>query len=251
VEFSNHTGYKAWRGKAMDTALIDELILGLEERGVLGRCEALLSGYLGDPESGRAIIRAVKKVRAAAPAALYCCDPVMGDTDRGFYVYPEIPAIFKDEVLPLAQIITPNQFELEALTGIASNTLDGAQKAINILHKAGPAVVLVTSYREEDADKNATLSMLVSDKGDLWRVTTPELLFENSAAMAGSGDLTTAVFLSRYLEGGGVAHALEQTAGAVYGIMEATHKAQSRELLIVEAQEELTKPRNTFTAERI
>ncbi|MDR2767301.1 MAG: pyridoxal kinase PdxY [Treponema sp.] len=262
VEFSNHTGYKAWRGKAMDAALVDDLILGLEERGVLDRCEAVLSGYLGDPESGRAIIRAVKKVRSFAPRAVYCCDPVMGDVGRGFYVYPEIPAVFKEEVLPLAHIITPNQFELEALTGIASTTLDGARAAIKALHEAGPAVVLVTSYREGEStgalgspensgEHSAALSMLVSDGGELWRVTTPALFFENSAAMAGSGDLTTAVFLSRYLEGGGIARALEQTAGAVYGIIEATHRARSRELLIVEAQEELAAPRGSFSAERI
>ncbi|MDR0402933.1 MAG: pyridoxal kinase [Treponema sp.] len=292
VEFSNHTGYKAWRGKVLGSSLVEEIVLGLEERGVLGNCEAVLSGYLGDASMGRAILGAVKRVRAAAPKVLYCCDPVMGDVGRGFYVSPDIPDMFRREVVPLADIITPNQFELEALTGIETAGLDGAVGAIEALHKAGPKIVLVTSYRQGQVsgaladpasespppDENPAstessastggststgssastgspasrnLEMLASDGRDIYSVCTPELYFENISMMAGSGDLTTAVFLSRYLETGDIRRTLELTAASVYGIIEATHKAGIREISIVTAQEELVNPSRNFKVNKL
>jgi pyridoxine kinase len=280
VEFSNHTGYKAWRGKVLGASLVKEIVLGLEERGILENCEAVLSGYLGDASIGRAILGAVKRVRAAAPKALYCCDPVMGDLGRGFYVSPDIPDMLKREVLPLADIITPNQFELEALTGIKTASLDGAVEAIGALHKAGPKIVLVTSYRQgqssgalddpkagenpvggESADsaesldsrsiQSGEIEMLVSNGKEIYSVRTPELYFEDLSMMAGSGDLTTAVFLSRYLETGDIGRTLELTAASVYGIIEATHKAGSREICIVAAQEELAHPSRSFPVNKL
>jgi pyridoxine kinase len=270
VEFSNHTGYKAWRGKVLGSALTEELVLGLEERGILSGCEAVLSGYLGDAVVGRAILNAVKRVRSAAPAALYCCDPVMGDVGRGFYVSPDIPGIFKNEVVPMADIVTPNQFELEALTGIDSSSLSGALKAVKALHALGPKVVLVTSFKEGQVSgalsdsaepppaeaKNppsggGTIAMIVSDGGEAYRVSTPELYFADTTMMAGAGDLTTAVFLSRYLETRSISRTLELSAASVYGVMEKTHKGSSRELLIVAAQDELVSPSGSFKAEKL
>jgi len=279
VEFSNHTGYKAWRGEALSPALVEELVLGLEERDVLENCEAVLSGYLGDPATGRAIIAAVKKVRSHAPEMIYCCDPVMGDTGRGFYVKPEIPGIFKNEVIPLADIITPNQFELEALTGITIKTPEDILEAVKRLHAAGPDIILVTSLKIQDEENKEqagglkTISMLVSDKKNVFRISTPELLFENAAVirscgsqaqginnslspggdlcMAGSGDLTTSIFLSQYLTTKDICHSLELTAASVFGIMEATQKAKSHELLIIAAQEKIASGTTPFKAVKV
>jgi pyridoxine kinase len=272
VEFSNHTGYKAWRGEALSPSLVEALVLGLEERGVLKHCEAVLSGYLGDPATGRAITAAVKKVRSHASGALYCCDPVMGDVGRGFYVKPEIPGVFKNEVIPLADIVTPNQFELKALTGAARKepaassgpaassepaleTLEDVLEAVKRLHAIGPRIILVTSLKIVEMEKEGggapIIGMLVSDGKNVYRINTPELCFENSAAMAGSGDLTTSVFLSRYLETADIERALELTAASVYGIMEATHRAESRELLLIKAQGELSSPAAAFRAVKV
>jgi pyridoxine kinase len=247
VEFSNHTGYKAWRGEALSPSLVEDLVLGLEDRDVLKHCEAVLSGYLGDPVTGRAIIGAVKKVRSHAEKALYCCDPVMGDVGRGFFVKPGIPEIFKNEVIPLADIVTPNQFELCALTGITVESLEDALEAVKRLHASGPRIILVTSLKTKETEPGA-IGMLVSDGRDAYRIDTPELSFDNVTSMAGSGDLTTAVFLSRYLETQDIKQTLELTAASVYGIMEATHRAQSRELLIIAAQEKLAAPESAFRA---
>ncbi|GHV77354.1 pyridoxal kinase PdxY [Spirochaetia bacterium] len=248
VEFSNHTGYGAWRGKVLEPSLAEELVAGIADRGVLAHCEAVLSGYMGDAGVGRAVIGAVQKVKAANPKAVYCCDPVMGDVGRGFYVHADIPAMFKTEVIPCADITTPNQFELEALTELDTGTLANARKAIDQLHAAGPRVVLVTSYREKGGIENH-IEMLASDGSSCYRIRTPELPI--GPGMAGSGDVTTSLFLSRYLETGNVRDTLELTAGSIFGIMDATYKAQSRELRTIQAQGEIVKPSNTFTAEKL
>ena len=248
VEFSNHTGYGSWRGMALDPGLAEDLVAGIEDRGVLKDCEAVLSGYMGDAGVGRAVKAAVKKVKALNPAALYCCDPVMGDVGRGFYVHPDIPGMFKSETIPLADIATPNQFELEALAALDTSTLAAARKAIDLIHAMGPRVVLVTSYREQGGLENH-IEMLASDGNSVHRVRTPELPL--GAGMAGSGDVTAALFLSRYLETGSVRDTLELTAGSIFGVMDATFKAGSRELLLIASQEELAHPRHVFKAERI
>jgi pyridoxine kinase len=245
VEFSNHTGYGAWRGKVLDVSLAEELVEGIADRGVLGNCEAVLSGYMGDAGVGRVVSEAVRKVRAAASKAIYCCDPVMGDIGRGIYVKPEIPGVFKNTIVPLADILTPNHFELELLTGMEADTIDKARRAIAALHERGPRIVLVTSFRGQDVPERH-IDMLASDGRQIYRIRTPELPFD--IGMAGSGDLTTAVFLSRYLETGDIKRTLELTAGSVYGIMEITSRAKSRELLIIRGQAELANPGHVFEA---
>jgi pyridoxine kinase len=172
----------------------------------------------------------------------------MGDVGRGFYVHADIPGMFKNETIPMADIATPNQFELEALTALDTSSLDAARKAIDLIHAMGPRIVLVTSYREQGGAENQ-IEMLASDGNALHRVRTPELPLPTG--MAGSGDVTAALFLSRYLETRSVRETLELTAGSIFGIMDATFKADSRELLLIAAQEELAKPRNVFKAEKL
>ena len=252
VEFSNHTGYRAWRGKVLGAEVAYDLVTGLQERGVLDRCEAVLSGYLGGADVSIAIIDAVKKVRDESEGALYCCDPVMGDVGRGFYVKPDIPDIFKKKLIPLADIVCPNQFELEALTGMKTASLKDAVKAVNLLHEMGPSVVLVTSFKEKDGE----IGMIASDKTNCFSITTPELPLGNG--VAGTGDMTTAVFLSRYLETKDLEKTLELCTASVFGVLQESYRASPSknenhllELKIIDAQEELVRPSNTFNAVRI
>ena len=250
VEFSNHTGYGSWKGKVLGAELAAELVTGLEERNALNRCEAVLSGYLGDASVAMAIADAVKKVRSQSPNAIYTCDPVMGDVGRGFYVKPDIPDIFKKELIPLADIVTPNQFELEAITGLNTQNLNDALKAVKRLHEMGPSIILVTSYKEKEGE----LSMIASDKKEIYKITTPELPL--GKGVAGTGDMTTAVFLSRYLETKNLKKTLELCTASVFGILDASFKAADKndkliELKIIDTQQELVSPSNSFKAEKI
>jgi pyridoxine kinase len=249
VEFSNHTGYESWRGRIMDPALAGELVEGIAERGVLGQCEALASGYMGDGRVSEAILEALAKVKRANPKALYCCDPVMGDLGLGFYVHSDIPGIFKTRLVPAADIVTPNQFELEALTGIPIRGLADAEKAIAALHRMGPRIVLVTSYRGGAGEGSQGIAMLADDGEALYRVETPELPLPET--VSGTGDATTAIFLCRCLEGRSVKEALELCAAAIYGVLEATWKAGAPEIQLIAAQDEIVNPSCRFKAEKL
>src|SRR5947207_4646368 len=115
VQFSNHTGYGAWTGRVFEEGLITELVKGIAQHGVLGTCDGVLSGYMGSAETGAAILDAVARVKAANPKAQYCCDPVIGDVGRGIFVRPGIPEFMREQAVPAADVITPNQFELDLL----------------------------------------------------------------------------------------------------------------------------------------
>ena len=253
VEFSNHTGYGSWKGKILGGELADELVTGLEERGVLEKCSAVLSGYMGDAAVGKAIINAVTKVRTASKNAIYCCDPVMGDVGRGFYVKPDIPEIFKNELIPLADIITPNQFELEALTGQKIINMESACKAIDIIHKKGTGIVLLTSFNTEENNKAGNkIGMIASGSGGKYSIETP--LLPLGPGMAGSGDITASVFLARYLETGDLKKSLELCTASIYGILKQSWEYNKEltgtlpELRIIQAQSELDEPGEIFKA---
>jgi len=117
VTFSNHTGYGSTRGPLIAPADVAAVIDGVEERGAFPDIDAVLSGYQGAESVGEVVLDAVARVKAANPAAVYCCDPVMGDVGRGFFVREGIPEYMRDHVVPKADIVTPNQFELEFLVG--------------------------------------------------------------------------------------------------------------------------------------
>lgn len=246
VQFSNHTGYGAWRGRVFDGPAIEELVAGIAERGVLGTCDGVLSGYMGSADIGTAILRAVAAVRAANPKALYCCDPVMGDIGRGVYVRPGIPDFMREQAVPAADILTPNQFELDALTGLPTGTLDEAKAAVLALQGRGPRVVLVTSL-VTDATPADAIDLLAGEGGQFWMLRTPRL----SLDVNGAGDCIAALFFVHYARTGSAALALGMAGASVYGLLKRTAEAGSREILTVAAQDEFVSPSETFPVEPV
>ncbi|MFC7572723.1 pyridoxal kinase PdxY [Klenkia terrae] len=172
VQFSNHTGYGSWTGRVFDGQAVDEVVEGIAARGVLGSCDAVLSGYLGSADIGHAVVGTVARVRAANPAAVYCCDPVIGDVGRGVFVRPGIAEFMRDVAVPVADVVTPNHFELDLLTGRTTTTLPQVLDAVAALQATGPRVVLVTSLDVEDTPDDA-VDLLAAEGGRAWRVRTP------------------------------------------------------------------------------
>ncbi|UFN49821.1 pyridoxal kinase PdxY [Roseomonas sp. OT10] len=244
VQFSNHTGYGAWRGQVFGAELIRDLVTGIEERGVLGKADAVLSGYMGDAAIGEAILDAAARVKALNPKALYCCDPVIGDVGRGIFVRPGIPEFMRDRAVPAAGIVTPNQFELEWLTGRPVNTLADARRAITALQAKGPRIVLVTSLHVEDTPADC-IEMLAADGPAFWRVRTPLL----PISVNGAGDAIAALFLFHCLRWRDVRVAVSSAASSIHGLLARTAEAGSREILTVAAQDEFVRPSQTFVAE--
>jgi pyridoxine kinase len=246
VLFSNHTGYGAWRGTVLDPKLVEEILHGIEERGVLAHCEAVLSGYLGSVELGSVVLEAVKRVRRANPKALYCCDPVLGDADRGFFVRPELADFFRAEAVPLADILTPNRFELETLTGQRVDTLAAARAACDTLLERGPRVILVTSLDVAEVSPESAAVLAATREGGLL-VRTPRL----PIVANGAGDLTAALFLAHFLKTREADTALGETAAGVHAVIAATVRSGAAELAIVAAQDALVSPPTRYPVERV
>jgi len=248
VQYSNHLGYGDWAGQVFTAEHVRQVVDGIAARGVFGRCAAVLSGYLGEAAVGEAVIAAVQQVRAANPAALYLCDPVMGDMGDGLYVRENIPAFLRDRALPLADIITPNQFELELLTDTRITSEVEALAAARRTLSFGPKIALVTSLHHLDIPDDAIDMLAVSATG-AWRVRTPYLPFD--PAPNGSGDAVAALFLAHYLTSADCATALAGAAAAIFAVMACTHAAGTRELQLIAAQDEIVAPKRRFPVERI
>ncbi|MFJ2369856.1 pyridoxal kinase PdxY [Microbacterium sp. NPDC087665] len=246
VNFSNHTGYGAWRGPMIDPSDVREVVAGIEDRGVFGQIDAVLSGYQGGEGIGDVIIDAVARVKAANPSAVYACDPVMGNAKSGCFVAPAIPILLRERVVPVADIITPNQFELGFLTETGPDTLETTLASVDLARAMGPRTVLVTSVERPDREEG-TIEMLAVDDEGAWIVQTPHLPMKAN----GSGDVTAALFTAHYVETGSAQVALERTASSVYDLLKATLDSGERELQLVEAQEFYAHPRMQFTARQV
>ena len=246
VHFSNHTGYGTWRGIVLPVDAVAEVIQGIEERQVLARCNGVLSGYMGDASLGRIVLEAVAKVRFANPDAAYCCDPVMGDIGRGFFVRPGIPEFIKDHAIPAATIVTPNQFELEYLANLQINDLASALRAVDVIMARGPRVILVTSLRRQD-EADDRIGVLAVDANEAHLIETPLLPLN----VNGAGDMTAALFFAHWLRIGSIKEALELTIASVFEVLETTARTGEREMQLIEAQECLANPARRFLARRV
>ncbi len=246
VQFSNHPGYGARTGQVFTGEQVRDVVEGIAARGVLAGCRAVLSGYLGDAAVADAVLHAVALVRAANPDALYCCDPVIGDTGPGIYVQPAIPALLRDRCLPAADIATPNQFELEQLTGERVTSLADAKRAVAALRATmrPGGCALVTSLRLDDTPPLA-IDLMAADAQGYWRLRTPLL----PIAANGTGDTIAALFLLHRLREGNAATAMAAAASATFGLLRRTAEAGSCELLTVAAQNEFVAPSQRFDPE--
>ena len=172
VHFSNHTGYGEWRGPLLAPGDVADVITGIEERGVMGQVDGVLSGYQGSADIAEVILDAVARVRAANPRASYTCDPVMGNAKSGCFVHPDIPPLIRERVVPQADVITPNQFELGFLTGTEPETLDEILASADLAMKMGPSTVLVTSVERSDRPADTIEMLTVTDQG-AWTCRPP------------------------------------------------------------------------------
>jgi pyridoxine kinase len=246
VNFSNHTGYGAWRGPLISPADVGDVITGIEERGVFPAIDVVLSGYQGGEGIGDVIIDAVARVKAANPSAVYSCDPVMGNAKSGCFVAPAIPELLRERVVPVADIITPNQFELGFLTGTDPHTLAETLDSVDLVRATGPRTVLVTSVEQPDREAG-TIEMLVVDDDGAWIVQTPLLPMKAN----GSGDVTAALFTAHFRRTGDAADALARTTSSVFDLLERTHLSGERELQLVESQEAYAHPRLQFAVRQV
>ncbi len=249
VQFSNHTGYGEFKGQVFTPAHIGDVLDGLRARGVLARCQAVLSGYLGDAGVGEAILSAVQEIRAARPALHYLCDPVMGDVGRGLFVRPGIPEFLRRRALAQASIVTPNQYEFELLLGGAplasvDEAIAAARGLLGAAPGTGPALIVVTSLRTPDLPEDR-LGTLAVTADAAWLVQTP--FIDLQPLPNGMGDVFSAVLLGHLLRGAATPDAVSGAVSSLYALVSRTTPGQ-RDLPLVACREQITAPSERFAA---
>ncbi|SIO56751.1 Pyridoxal kinase [Bradyrhizobium erythrophlei] len=244
---SNRPGYPTLRGRVLDAALVNDLLRGIEDRGAVDACKMILSGYLGSPEIGAEVADFVARAKTRNPALLYCCDPVLGDRDRGLFVQKDIPPLVRDRLCRLADIITPNHFEFEWLCGAKAATIDQMIEAAHALMARGPSTVVVTSAELADTpDSEIEIVAIEQSQQGLkaWRVRTPRLPISPN----GTGDLFAALLVAARVQGKDTPDALGHAASAIFAVLERTAARGTEEMRIVESAEQLVHPKRRFDA---
>ncbi|MCD8338810.1 MAG: pyridoxal kinase PdxY [Burkholderiales bacterium] len=249
VQFSNHTNHKTTRGMVFTEEHIRDIILGIRERGLMGKCEGLLSGYLGDASIGQVILDLAKEIKTANPKAVWCCDPVIGDTDSGIFVKPGIPEFMKENFLKgLAELTTPNQFELELLSGVKLESREHAvQVSREVFISKGCHAVFVTSLRTPDVPSDSIETLAVThDRA--WTVLTPFL--PQDPTPKGQGDVFAAVAFGNFLLHRNIPQALEHAVSTLYALVNATPLG-GLDLPLIDERQQILKPTILFKAKEI
>ncbi|KAL6223222.1 hypothetical protein ACLB2K_006610 [Fragaria x ananassa] len=256
VQFSNHTGYPTFKGQVLNGEQLWELIQGLESNDLLYYTH-LLTGYIGSVSFLSTVLEVVNKLRSVNPKLRYVCDPVMGDEGK-LYVPPELVSVYREKVVPVASMLTPNQFEAELLTNSRIVSESDGRKACNILHAAGPSMVVITSI---NIDGNLLLiGSHQKEQGlspEQFKIVIPKI----PAYFTGTGDLTTALLLgwsNKYPDN--LDKAAELAVSSLQALLQrtvndyksASHdpKSTSLEIRLIQSQDDIRQPQIKFRAER-
>lgn len=243
VEFSNHTQHpQGWTGQAHDAAHLAQIFEGLSKLGILGQIKGIVTGYLGGASHCDVIADIVSEIRRHNPECLYFCDPVMGAPDKGCIVSEGVAELLVSKLLPMADVIVPNQFELTQFTGAAITSVEDAQKACAIARQKGPKMVLAKHLHSASDE---AFTMMLDTQDATYLAQRPHLEFERQPV--GVGDLITAVFAAAHLNGKTPEVAFEHCNNAVYGTLKTTHDKGEWELQTIAAQEEFVTPTSSYT----
>ena len=224
VQFSSHTGYKNWCGEISSREHVSKLINAIEGLGLVPKCKAILSGYMGSEDICLEVVETVRKFKVKNDKILYLCDPVIGN--QHCYVKPEVLNFFKTNLS--ADIITPNQFEAEILSGIKIEDIKSLKAVADYFHKLGVLIVVVTGIKEI---KDCNLGIFVSDKVNYNIIDVKE--YNSLIQINGTGDLFSAVFLGTYLATSNALMSAKNAAYYVDLVIRNTCAIGSRELQVI------------------
>ncbi len=236
VQLSNHTGHADWGGGALGADHVRSVLAGLERRPGFANLDAVLTGYIGNAELAAVVTETVDRVKSVRPDALYCCDPVMGNAVRGLYVTEETADAVANTLVPRADIVTPNGFELARLAAGPVVTTAETLAACRRLAARGPRTVVATSL-----DTAAGLGALACAPAGAWLVETPRL----PVAGNGAGDVMTALLLGHLLHGATLADAVSRAVSSTFSMLEA---GAPGDIALIAAQDEIAAPRHVFFA---
>ncbi|XP_040278681.1 pyridoxal kinase [Bufo bufo] len=230
VQFSNHTGYAHWKGQVLNAEELQEVYEGLKLNGVT-QYDYVLTGYTRDSSFLARVVDIVQELKCQNPRLVYVCDPVLGDKWNGegsMYVPAELLPVYRDLVIPVADIITPNQFEAELLTGRKIHTQQDAVQVMDMLHSLGPSTVVITSSDLPSSRGSDYLITLGSQRrvGEDGQIKTLRICLELprvDAVFVGTGDLFAAMLLAwTHHHPSNFKLACEKTASAMHIVLQRT-----------------------------
>jgi len=204
VVFSNTPDYPTLRGRAMPADFFADLLQGVWERGLPARASHVVTGYIGSVEVARQVAGFVQRAKQENPDLIYFCDPVMGDDAPGLYVPETIATILRDELLPLADIASPNPFEIAYLTGQPITALADLPRAAAALGMAPGAHLIATGCHLTETAGGMLESVILGPSG-ISRHPVPRL----PVAMAGTGDLFAGLIIAALACGRALTDAVE------------------------------------------
>jgi len=253
VQFSNHTGYDKFTGGKLGGGELWALYEGLADNG-LDRYTHLLTGYMGSGEVLDTVTRIAKQLKAKDGGCVYVCDPVLGDNGT-LYVPADLVARYRVDVIPLADVVTPNQFEVEQLTdGGPIVSVAGAFERVQQLHAMGPRTVVVSSL-DEGLCPDGEMLLLGSHAAAGGKAYTFTLTFPRvkNFYFTGTGDLLAALFLAWLQRHPDEPHRAAQAAVAtVQAVIRRTRDAcaglataptaRDRELRLVQSKRDIEDP---------
>jgi pyridoxine kinase len=240
MQFSNHMQYGHWAGSAIDAPQMAELVEGIGAIGMLRRCDAVLSGYLGTMSQIEAVVEIVRTVKSTNPNAWHFATPVIGagaGANVDEYLLETIPQV--------ADGLAPTHDALQKLAGRTIESVDQAVLACREVIRRGPRIVLVKQLRDRNSPADR-INLLVVTESEAWMSQHPRYPFARQPV--GVPELTSAVFVARRLMGDTVRTALEHTVSAVHAVQKATYEAGRYELEIIAAQDDIAKPREWLGA---
>ncbi|XP_046917313.2 pyridoxal kinase [Dermatophagoides farinae] len=266
VQFSTHTGYPRWTGQVLNEQDIFELIDGLRHNNLLCKYTHLLSGYARSASFLEAMHSAIKEIKSVAPNVVYLCDPVLGDDGR-MYVPHELLSVYKEKIIPLADIICPNQFEAELLSGIKITGMKTALEAIDYLHSLGIKTVVISSTETGFDDTNEQLMTIGSSQlpgannqdRQLCKLVIPRI----PSRFTGTGDLFAALFLAWFTKTKfDLKITMENVTATLNSIIRRTYEYANnkpnglelpfnRELRIIQSRDDILEPKIQNSAELI
>ena len=231
VNFSNHPGYGSFTGSIKEAHKIQAEINGLTNLDILSECDAVLSGYLGEVETAKTVSRTIELIKEQNKTAIYLLDPVIGDDDQ-IYVKNGLIEAFKNDLLPKADIILPNQSELGWLSGSKINDVSSLKTASKYLLECGAKTVVVTGIPEIES-----LTNYVVTSDAFWAISTPKL----NRKFSGTGDLFSSLFTGAFLQTKDLYNALNFATEGCSLVVNETQKKGSKELSVLPVLKQLSR----------
>lgn len=260
VQLSNHTGYSHVKGQVLNAEDIECLYDGLKANGVHDNFSHLITGYIGSKSFLLKVGEIIQSLRDSNPGLVYVCDPVMGDNGK-MYVPEELMPVYRDVIVPKADIVTPNQFEAELLTDIKINSEAEALKAMQVLHDKGPKTVVLSSTNlGSEGVLVALASSVTNGTKECYRIEMPYL----QAIFVGTGDLFASCLMAWMHKDNDLKLALEKTVSTVQTVIRRTLQAANEaagqgkkptpaqmELRLIQSKSDIEKPTVNFHATKI